>query len=499
MSQGVRDASRGVPKNIRVRARFLLCWDGTDHVLRRDAELVYRGDEIIFAGHRWDGPVDEEIDAGNALVMPGLIDLDALADIDHMLLDSWGDRDVTGGFNWSWEYARSPREVFNQEERAIVREFAIAQLARHGVTTFMPIASEVHSGWAETCQDFKDVAEIAQRIGLRGYMGPSYRAGVNVFDHEGPDVYQDPAKGAEGLAEAVAFLDYVQGIDSDLIHGALLPCRIETLTMDLMKQTADLARERDVPVRLHCLQGARESVYTARWWNMGVVDALEHSGLLSAKLLIPHGRELGDLRDPEVVAGPDVQRLVAAGTPIIHCPMTSARNGSTLRSFEAYREAGLSMVMGTDSFPPDLIRGIDIGVQIAKVMDASASAGKVENFLRAATSDAANALGRRDIGRLAVGAKADFVIADLSDFATGVVEDPIRTLVVNASGRDIVRTVVAGRTVMSDGVVHGVDDMRELSRRAQKLFDKMREAYPHRDYLGRDADTLFPPAFSVAE
>ena len=476
----------------RIQASHVLAWDGADHVLLTDAEVVYQGTQILFVGHAWQGAVDEEIDAHGSLVLPGLIDLDALTDIDHCLLDSWSEK---GDFAWSASYAAHAKHVFDQEERAVVREYAIAQLARHGVTTFMPIASEVHSEWAETAADFRDVAEITQRIGLRGYLGPSYRAGVNVVGDGGAEIYWDLVKGEDGFADAVAFLDYADSVDSDLVHGTLLPCRIETLTLELMEATARVAAERKVFVRLHCLQSPREEVLLREKYGIGVIDALERSGLLDVDLLIPHGSELGDLRDPAVVAGPDVQRLVAAKVPIIHCPLTSARYGGGLRSFEAYRAAGLTMVLGTDSFPPDLVRGIDVGVAIAKIIDRSLAAGRVENYIRAATSDAADVLGRPDLGRLAVGCSADLVIADLTDFATGVVEDPLRTLVVNGSGRDIVRTVVAGRTVMLDGDVVG-SDLPELSRRAQELFNTMRLSYTERDREHRSAADLFPGTFA---
>ena len=481
----------GAQRTTRIAAGHVLAWDGADHVLLRDAEVVYRGARIVHVGTGWDGPVDEEIDASGQLVTPGLIDLDALTDIDHCLLDSWSDVE---DYAWSPAYAAAPEHVFDQEERAVVREYAIAQLARHGVTTYMPIASEVHSAWAETAADFRDVAEITQRIGLRGYLGPSYRSGVTVSDDGELRIHWDERRGEEGFRDAVAFLDEAKAVDSDLVHGVLLPCRIETLTLEVMAATAVAATQRGVMVRLHCLQSPREDGLLRERYGLGVVDALERTGLLDASLLIPHGSQLGDLRDPAVVAGPDVQRLVAAGVPIIHCPLTSARYGGGLRSFEAYRAAGLRMVLGTDSFPPDLLRGIDVGVQVAKILEGSLAAGRVESYVRAATSDAADALGRPDLGRIAVGASADLVIADLRDFATGVVEDPLRTLVVNGSGRDVVRTVVAGRTVMLDGDVLGAD-LPTLAARAQELFDRMRSAYSVRDARRRPADELFPGSF----
>lgn len=476
----------------RVTASHVLAWDGTDHVLLADAELVYAGDTIVHVGGPWRGPVDEEIDATGALVMPGLIDLDALTDIDHCILDSWTDM---GDVVWSAEYATRSRHVFDAAERSQVREYALAQLARHGVTTYLPIASEVHSEWAESAEDWIAVAEITQRLGLRGYLGPSYRSGVNVVGEGGARaIHWDLPRGEAGLRDAVAFLDHVDSLGTDLVHGALLPCRIETLSVEVMRETARIARTRGVPVRLHALQSPLEDGMLRERTGMGVVDVLEETGLLECDLLVPHGVELGDLRDPAVVAGADVQRLVRHRVPIIHCPLTSARYGSALRSFDAYRAAGLRLVLGTDSFPPDLVRGIDVGVMLAKVVEGRLGAGRIEDYVRAATSDAADALGRPDLGRLAPGCRADLVIADLTDFATGVVEDPLRTLVVNGSGRDIVRTVVAGRTVMLDGVVLGTDQAA-LATTGQRLFETMRDAYPGRDARGRSVEQLFPATF----
>ncbi|WP_214967505.1 hypothetical protein [Arthrobacter sp. ISL-5] len=49
----------------------------------------------------------------------------------------------------------------------------------------MPIASEVHSEWAETFDELAGMAETSSRLGLRGYLGPAYRAGVNVVRENG--------------------------------------------------------------------------------------------------------------------------------------------------------------------------------------------------------------------------------------------------------------------------------------------------------------------------
>ena len=66
-------------------------------------------------------------------------------------------------------------------------------------------------------------------------------------------------------------------------------------------------------------------------------------------------------------------------------------------------------------------------------------------------------LGRDDLGRLAPGSKADIAIVDLSALRTGPIEDPIRTMVLNANGAHVKTVIVDGRTVVEDGAVPGVD------------------------------------------
>jgi 8-oxoguanine deaminase len=75
-------------------------------------------------------------------------------------------------------------------------------------------------------------------------------------------------------------------------------------------------------------------------------------------------------------------------------------------------------------------------------------------------------LGRDDLGRLAPGSKADIIVIDLSPLRTGPIEDPIRTLLMNANGRDVKTVIVDGRTVVEDGVIPGLD-VEATRRRAQ--------------------------------
>lgn len=484
----------------RWRATHVLAHRDGGHALLRDGEIVWEGDTISYVGRGYDGPVDMDLDLGEALVMPGLIDLDALTDIDHLVLDSWAPPARAAGLLWSQEYFDHRRhEVFTPAQRATVREYALVQLALHGITTYMPIASEVHSAWAEPYEELVAMAETSRRIGLRGYLGPAYRSGVNVARPDGGrHVALDEERGRAGLRDAERFLDHTARLGDPLVNGVLLPCRIETLTDELLRGTAELALRRDVPVRLHCLQGLHERDLVREMHGCTPLELLARTGLLDTRLLVPHG--VFTDRHPAVHGEDrgDLAVLAAAGISVIHCPQTSLRYGQVLHSFGAYRRAGINLCLGTDSFPPDLIRGMDTGVHLAKTADGRADAAPAEHYVEAATLGGARALGRADLGRLERGAQADLVAFRLDDIRDGVQDDPVRTFLLNGTARQATHSVVAGRPVMTDGRIPGID-LANLRRRAQSLFETMREGYAERDAHRRGADVLFPPTFPPFE
>ncbi|MFD8571138.1 chlorohydrolase family protein [Streptomyces sp. NPDC059639] len=480
----------------RWRARHILAHQDGGHALLRDGEVVWEDDRVVYVGPRYDGPVDTERDLGESLVLPGLIDLDALTDVDHLVLDSWAGPERAKGLQWSLDYfAQRRHDVFTPQERTTIRTYALAQLALHGITTFMPIASEVHSRWAEPYDELVETARVSRRIGLRGYLGPAYRSGVNVVLPDGTrEVAFDEAEGRAGLGDALRFLDHVDGLDDPLLTGVLLPCRIETLTEELLAETARVGRERGVLVRLHALQGLAERNIIERRHGLTPLELLDKHGLLGPNLLIPHTVLLD--RHPAVHGADrgDLALLARSGISVVHCPQTSLRYGEMLHSFRAYREAGVNLCLGTDSFPPDLVRGMDVGVHLAKIADGRSDAAPAEHYVEAATLGGARALGRADLGRIAPGAQADLVAFSLDDIRDGVLDDPVRTFLLNGTARQATNSVVAGSPVLVDGGLPGLD-LETLRRDAQALFERMRAAYSERDTERRDTAALFPPTF----
>ncbi|GAB3860953.1 hypothetical protein GCM10028801_24390 [Nocardioides maradonensis] len=165
-----------------------------------------------------------------------------------------------------------------------------------------------------------------------------------------------------------------------------------------------------------------------------------------------------------------------------------------LESFDRYREAGVRLGMGTDTFPPDMLRALDQGSILTKAVERRQDAGQVAHLHRAATLGGAAALGRDDLGRLAPGAKADLVVVALDDLRTGPIDDPVRTMVLHGSGAHVRHVVVDGRFVVRDGEVPGVD-VEAMRARAQSLFDRYRAMFSGIDHRGRSTDELIPPTY----
>ena len=93
------------------------------------------------------------------------------------------------------------------------------------------------------------------------------------------------------------------------------------------------------------------------------------------------------------------------GVTVSHCPVNIARRARTLDSWQRYREAGINLALGTDTYPRDLIMQMRTASYFGKVMSHNLLAASAAEVFDAATLGGARALGRDDLGRLAPGAR----------------------------------------------------------------------------------------------
>jgi cytosine/adenosine deaminase-related metal-dependent hydrolase len=462
--------------------------DGRHHLVPR-GEVVIDGGKIVHAGPRFAGDVARRLDFGEALVSPGLIDLDALSDIDTYGLVTDNQPGWARGRIWPRSYVeRGPYEMYTPEELAFQKRFAFGLLLLNGITTAAPIASLYYRRWGETVAEFEAAVEAAGQLGLRVFLSPAYRSGGMVLEAPGrmEPVFDEEA-GLRGLDAAIGFIERNQGRHGGLVNGLLAPDRVETCTLPLLEKTMAAARDLDCRVRLHMAQGAAELETMRRLHRATGPRWLADNGLLGERLIAPHGTH---------ATQEDLRLYAENGVSIAHSPLVSARMGGMLHSFAACRKLGINIGMATDTAPPDMLMNLLMGLVTCRIAEKASDAVRSCELFDAATLGGARALGRTDIGRLAAGARADIAVFRLDDpFMTPSV-DPVTTLVMGGSGKVTQAVFVDGRLSMLDGRLAGLD-MADARRRAQAQFDGLVAKYPHRSWQHPPVEALFAPSYPL--
>lgn len=482
-----------------LKAEFVVGFNGTSHELWRDGEVVFSDDTLEFVGRNFQGHVDKTVDYGRALIGPGLIDLDALGDLDSDVLGFDNGSRLEMGRQWSEDYLREgPRDAYTEEEESFKYRYAFTQLIRNGITTALPITSMYYREWGERYDEFAAVTAIAGELGLRVYLGPCYMSGMSYVRADRTlDQFWDEQRGLKGLEQALRFFSDFDGTHGGLVRGMLAPDRIETCTPELLARTAAASRELNAPVRLHCCQSVYEFELVKRLRQTTPLGWLEQLGLLTPRAVLPHGIYLSGHPRVSDRSGDDWRRLTGSDATIAHCPAVFARTGQALNSFGKYRAAGINIGLGTDTWPPDLLHNMQLGLYIARVLEGDAQQTSAADMYNAATLGGAKALGREDIGRLSAGAQADIVVFDLRGAHLGPFFDPFKNLVLAGRGSDCRASYIAGRCVMEGFEVCGVN-LTALQEQADRQFGKLMQSHSNRAFGSPPVERLFHPVFPWA-
>lgn len=485
----------------RIKARYIIGNENGRNVIYKNGEMIYEDTEgtILEVGPKVYGEWQESEDLGNAVICPGFIDLDALGDIDHALI--YGEQKTTKKFFWSEEYLKNgPVEAMTPEEEAFKSKYAYAQLISHGITTAMPITCVYYKKAAETYEEMAAAAENARELGLRAYLGPSFISSMHIYDRADKKEYILPLEngkaGMKGLKRAEEFALKYDHWGSDLIRAVMVPERIELQSEEVLLAAKKFAREHGLLMRLHAAQGQFEYNWIQEKHGLSSIQYLDSIGLLDENTLIPHAIYASGYSGIQDQTERDLEILRDRKTAVIHCPLVYSRSGQALESFGKYKRFGIRMCMGTDTFPPDPFENIRIGSAFSRHFDGEQPEDGYRSFFEAATMGGADALGRPDLGRLAPGCRADFIAVCLDSFSIGVVDDPLYTICMCASGKDVMHSVINGRTVLKDGKIPGLD-YEQMEKDAQNYYNKLKQSFVDRSAFS--AENFYDTSYPVKE
>jgi cytosine/adenosine deaminase-related metal-dependent hydrolase len=194
--------------------------------------------------------------------------------------------------------------------------------------------------------------------------------------------------------------------------------------------------------------------------------------------------------------GDDLKILAETGTTVGHCPYKYAKMAMTLHSFQRYLDAGVTVALGTDTFPMNFIAEMRWAGVLARVVDGNFQAGRPRDVFNSATLGGCRFIRRQDLGRLAPGSKADILIINLDHMALAPYHDPIKALIDYGDSRDIETVIVDGKTLVEKG--HSVlCDEAEVYAQAREAVHRAWGAIPIWHWAGYDLNHLVPPAFTM--
>jgi 8-oxoguanine deaminase len=236
-----------------------------------------------------------------------------------------------------------------------------------------------------------------------------------------------------------------------MLRIAVAPCSPFSVTPDLMREAAALARSYGVRLHTHLAETLDEERFCLRQFGHRPVGYAEELGWVGDDVWHVHCVHLN---------GEEIALFAETGTGVCHCPSSNMRLASGIAPVRAYLDSGVAVGLGVDGSASNdsshLLAEARMALLLQRVPGNPVGLS-AEEALWLATRGGAQVLGRDDIGELAPGKAADFIglRLDRLDYA-GALHDPLAALVFCTPQR-VDLSVINGRTVVEDGQLLTVD------------------------------------------
>jgi 8-oxoguanine deaminase len=421
--------------------------DGAERgIVVQDGRIV----ELIAAGQIPTAPNVEIYDAGEHVVLPGLINT-------HHHFYQTLTRAVPAALDrelFPWLQALYPIWArLTPEALDLGMTLAMAELVLSGCTT----TTDHHYVFPAGLEDAIDIeVAAAKRLGLRVLLT---RGSMNLSQRDGglpPDsVVQDEDAILADSERVVA--RYHEAGQGATVQIALAPCSPFSVTTSLMRSTAELAARLNVRMHTHLAETEDENRYCQEAHHCRPLDYLENCGWLNDRVWLAHGIHFD---------AAEMKRLARAGTTISHCPCSNQTLASGTCPVCAMEQAGVKIGIGVDGSASNDGSNLMQEVRAAFLLQRSRYGVKAVSHLDAlrwATKGSAACVGRTDIGEIAVGKMADIALFKLDELRFSGSGDPLAALVLCGAHRAD-RVMVGGRWIVKDGKIPNLD-LEQLMKR----------------------------------
>jgi cytosine/adenosine deaminase-related metal-dependent hydrolase len=417
-----------------------------------DGAVFIRGHVIAAVGPGAELPAtaDEVIDCGGHALLPGFVNTHHhLFQTLTRALPAAQDGDL-----FAWLTALYPVwSRLTPDMLHVSAQVGLAELALSGCTT-----TSDHLYLYPNGGRLDDTIRAATEIGMRFH---ACRGSMSVGASAGglpPDalVEREDAILADSQRVVEAFHD---PREHALLRVALAPCSPFSVSRDLMRESAALARSLGVGLHTHLAENDGDVAYTRERHGCTPAEYADALGWTGPDVWHAHCVKLD---------APGIARFAATGTGVAHCPTSNMRLGSGVAPLRALLAARVRTGLGVDgSASNDGSHMLAEARQAMLLQRVAAGPGALSAraALRLATRGGAAVLGRADIGQLAPGMSADVVAFDLDApaYAGAAEHDPVAALVFCAP-QPAALAVINGRVVVRAGRVQTLDMPAVLAR-----------------------------------
>lgn len=411
---------------------------------------------IQYVGPRASAPRGDDVDLGDALLLPGLVNVHSHLELTAMR----GFLEDLDFAQWIVRLNSVKRAVLDRDRMLDAARLGLVEGIRHGITTY-----------ADTC-DSGVAFDAMLEAGVRGVM---YQ---EVF---GPD----PAQCAASLKDLRGKIDALRPRQTELVRAGVSPHAPYTVSDPLYAAVAEYATREALDVAVHIAESdferqlveEGEGVFAAGLRKRGItinprarssIDLMRKTGVLDTRPLLIHCVR---------VDSGDIATIARSRARIAHCPVSNAKLGHGTSPLLELLAANVPVGIGSDSVASnnrmDMLAEARAAILSQRARLARHDVLRARDALFLATLGGAKALGiDKDIGSLEVGKSADLAGFPL-DAHVMPVHDPEAAAIFSLPGVPASLVTVAGRELVRDGKLLAADPA--LAPRVEETARRMRE------------------------